>query len=188
MGCDTCSVEGFQDREPIGEDDRVKVRVYEPSDRAACRALYAELVEHHREIYADPTIGGDDPGSGFDDYLETAERVVTWVAVDDHDVVVGMTGLLWSDGESTIEPVIVTHALRHQGLGRMLVETAIEESRRRGASDVNIKPVARNESAIRAFHELGFRTLGHLQLFMNLDRDDTYWRDGIDVHGRSFRH
>jgi GNAT superfamily N-acetyltransferase len=142
---------------------------------------------HHREIYADQTIGGDDPGAGFDDHLSTPQRVVTWVAEDD-GVIVGLTGLFWMDGEATIEPVIVASGRRRQGVGRMLVETAIEESRRRGASDVNIKPVARNESAIRAFHQLGFRTLGHLQLFMSLDRDAAYWRDGIDVHGRHFRH
>jgi hypothetical protein len=51
---------------------------------------------------------------------------------------------------------------------------------------VNIKPVARNASAIKAFHELGFRTLGHLQLFMSLERSEDYWRDGMNVHGCRF--
>jgi GNAT superfamily N-acetyltransferase len=147
--------------------------------------LYAQLVEHHREIYGDSTIGGDDPGSGFDDYLAIPERVMTWVATDD-DTIVGMTGLFWEDGESTIEPVVVDRRSRGNGVGRKLVETAIEESRRRGATDVNIKPVARNASAIQAFYELGFRTLGHVQLFMSLDRDDSYWRAGPDIHGCSF--
>ena len=59
-------------------------------------------------------------------------------------------------------------------------------SRRRGATDVNIKPVARNASAIEVFHELGFRTLGHIQLFMSLDRDSGYWRPGPELHGRAF--
>ena len=47
----------------------VSIRAYEPRDLQACRALHAELVVRHREIYGDPTIGGDDPGAGFDDHL-----------------------------------------------------------------------------------------------------------------------
>ena len=163
----------------------MRVREYRSADLHACRRLYAQLVEHHREIYGDSTIGGDDPGSGFDDYLSIPERVMTWVATDG-DTIIGMTGLLWEGVESTIEPVVVDRRCRGTGVGRSLVETAVEESRRRGATDVNIKPVARNASAIQAFHELGFRTLGHVQLFMSLDRDDSYWRAGPDIHGCSF--
>jgi GNAT superfamily N-acetyltransferase len=97
-----------------------------------------------------------------------------------------MTGLLWEGRESTIEPVVVDRSCRRNGVGRRLVETAVEESRRRGAIDINIKPVARNALAIQAFHELGFRTLGHLQLFMSLDRDASYWHSGPELHGRLF--
>ena len=163
----------------------MEVREYRSADLDVCRRLYAELVEHHREIYGDSTIGGDDPGAGFDDYLAIPERVMTWVATEG-DSVVGLTGLLWDSGESTIEPVVVDWRCHGQGIGRRLIETAVEESRRRGATDVNIEPVARNASAIRVFHQLGFRTLGHLQLFMSLDRDDSYWRAGPEIHGRPF--
>jgi GNAT superfamily N-acetyltransferase len=159
----------------------VEIRPYEPPDLEACRALYAQLVEHHRDIYNDSSIGGDDPGAGFDDYLALPDRVITWVAVD-NDGIVGLTGLLWHEGESTVEPVIVARDRRRAGIGRELLETAIEESRRRGASDVNIRPVARNASAIKAFHQLGFRTLGHLQLFMSLARSEDYWHGGVNVH------
>jgi hypothetical protein len=78
----------------------VEIRKYRSDDLAACRDLYAQLVEHHREIYDDPTIGGDDPGAGFDEYLSLPERVLTWVAIED-GVVVGLTGLLWEGEEST---------------------------------------------------------------------------------------
>lgn len=163
----------------------MEIREYQTTDVEACRRLYGQLVQHHREIYDDATIGGDDPGTGFDEYLATADRVMTWVATDGDDIV-GMTGLLWADGESTIEPVVVDRGHRGSGVGRALVETAIQESRRRGASDVNIKPVARNVSAIQAFHELGFRTVGHVQLFISLDRDSSYWRAGPELHGKRF--
>jgi GNAT superfamily N-acetyltransferase len=163
----------------------VEVREYRATDVDSCRRLYAQLVEHHREIYDDPTIGGQDPGAGFDEYLRAPQRVMTWVATEG-DSIIGMTGLFWEDGESTIEPVVVDRRCRRTGVGRGLIETAVAESRRRGATDVNIKPVARNASAIHAFHELGFRTVGHVQLFMSLDRDNSYWRAGPELHGRQF--
>jgi GNAT superfamily N-acetyltransferase len=163
----------------------VEVREYRPADLEACRRLYAQLVEHHREIYDDPTIGGNDLGAAFDGYLAIPERVVTWVAADG-DTIVGLAGLLWDGQESTIEPVVVDRHCRRTGVGRRLVETAVEESRRRGATDVSIKPVARNASAIQGFHQLGFRTLGHIQLFMSLDRDTSCWRGGPELHGRPF--
>jgi hypothetical protein len=37
-----------------------------------------------------------------------------------------------------------------------------------------------------SLYELGFRTLGHLQLFMSLGRDDSDWRAGLELHGRPF--
>jgi GNAT superfamily N-acetyltransferase len=109
----------------------VVIREYEQDDLDECRRLYVQLVEHHRWIYDDPSIGGADPGAGFDSYLATPERVMTWVAVEG-DRLVGMTGLFWEGEESTIEPVIVDHDSRTRGIGRRLVEAAIEESRRRG--------------------------------------------------------
>lgn len=30
--------------------------------------------------HIDPSIGRDDPGTGFDDYLATPERIASWVA------------------------------------------------------------------------------------------------------------
>ena len=58
-------------------DVQVDVGEFRSTDLDACRGLYTQLVEHHREIYADPTIGGDDPGHAFDEYLPLPERVVT---------------------------------------------------------------------------------------------------------------
>jgi hypothetical protein len=41
-----------------------------------------ELTDHHQWIHDDPSIGRDDPGTGFDDYLATPERIASWVAAD----------------------------------------------------------------------------------------------------------
>ena len=58
----------------------ILVRGYASGDYSACRSLWVELTEQHRRIYQDNSIGGDDPGSGFDSYLEVPERVASWVA------------------------------------------------------------------------------------------------------------
>jgi len=86
-------------------------------------------------------------------------------------------------GASTIELVVVDRRYRRTGVGRALIRTAIAVSRRRGATGVNIKPVARDDSAIQVFHDLGFRTLGRLQLFMSLDGNASYLQPGPDATG-----
>lgn len=53
----------------------VIVRDYADGDYGACRSLWAELTEYHRGIYGNPSIGGDDPGAGFDDYLAIPHRL-----------------------------------------------------------------------------------------------------------------
>jgi len=51
-----------------------------------------ELTDHHRQIYDDPSIGGDDPGTGFDDHLATPGRIASWVA-ELAGTVMGLTGV-----------------------------------------------------------------------------------------------
>jgi hypothetical protein len=38
----------------------VNVREYGSTDLDDCRHLYSQLVGHHRDIYHDPRLGGDD--------------------------------------------------------------------------------------------------------------------------------
>jgi GNAT superfamily N-acetyltransferase len=155
------------------------IRSYRPDDRDACRVLWAELTEHHRRIYGDPTIGGEDPGAYFDTYLATPERAATWVAVVD-GAVVGLTGLFDHGDSGEIEPVVVTEARRGQGIGRALIDHVIGEARARGYTYLAIRPVARNRSAIATFYAAGFQTLGgHVDLTIDLaPRSHGWLRDG----------
>jgi len=166
----------------------VTVRQYAQNDYQACRRLWVELTEHHRTIYGDQTIGGDDPGSGFDDYLEIPERVSSWVAVID-DEVVGLTGLFDHGTSGEVEPVVVTDARRQQGVGRSLIERVVTEASRRGYDYVAIRPVARNVTAIRSFYDVGFRTLGgHIDLTMDLRDRRHRWIGGLTLHGLDFHY
>ena len=171
--------------EPAGTPDLI-VRDYADGDYRACRALWTELTDYHRRIYGDPSIGGDDPGAGFDGYLATPQRIGSWVA-ESHGRVVGLTGLLDRGASGEVEPVVVTEAVRDQGIGRQLISRVVEQALARGYEYLAIRPVARNVAAVRRFHAAGFRTLGgHIDLTMDLTPRRHEWLPGASLHGLDF--
>lgn len=169
---------------PAGPE--VMVRDYAEGDYGACRSLWAELTEYHRGIYGDPSIGGDDPGAGFDDYLAEPHRTGSWVA-ESHGRVIGLTGLFDRGPSGEVEPVVVAAGVRDQGIGRLLISRVTEEARARGYEYLAIRPVARNVAAIRRFHAAGFRALGgHVDLTMDLAARRHEWLPGASLHGLDF--
>lgn len=164
----------------------VIVRDYAEGDYGACRSLWAELTVYHRSIYGDPSIGGDDPGAGFEDYLATSNRIRSWVA-ESRGRVVGLTGLFDWGTSGEVEPVVVAEAARDQGIGRMLISRVVEEARARGHEYLAIRPVARNVAAMQRFYAAGFRTLGgHVDLTMDLAARRHEWLHGASLHGLDF--
>jgi N-acetylglutamate synthase-like GNAT family acetyltransferase len=163
----------------------VEIRAFEERDAAGCRALWAELTNRHRDLYDDPSIGGDDPGSGFDDYRNEFAEAQLWVAERD-GTLVGFAGLIVQGKRAEIEPVVVSSAERRRGIGRKLVDAAVETARAEGIEQVKTRPVARNTDAIGFFHELGFTALGHVELLADFTRPVEYWRPGEHVAGRDF--
>jgi GNAT superfamily N-acetyltransferase len=163
----------------------VTIRRFEERDSAACRGLWAELTRWHRELYDDPSIGGDDPASGFEEYLKEFADARLWVA-ELADSVVGFTGLVVRGNQVEVEPVVVSPGARGQGIGRMLVETAVDVVRAEGVGQIKVNPVMRNAHAIGFFHALGFTALGHVELLMDFRRPADYWRPGERIAGRDF--
>jgi GNAT superfamily N-acetyltransferase len=164
----------------------VIVRDYAEGDYGACRSLWAELTEYHRRIYGDPSIGGDDPGGGFDSYLATSQRIGSWVA-ESRGSVIGLTGLFDRGTSGEVEPVVVAEAARHRGIGRRLISRVVEEARSRGYEYLAIRPVARNVAAVRHFHAAGFQSLGgHIDLTMDLAARRHEWLPGASLHGLDF--
>lgn len=166
----------------------VHIRAYQTRDLAACRDLWRELTERHREIYADASIGGDDPGRHFDVYCQRADLAGSWVA-EIEGRVAGMVGLLIDGDRAEIEPVVVRMPLRGCAIGTQLLRHVTAEAQRRGLRHLSIRPVARNASAMACFHRAGFRLLGHIEMFRVLDgADEARWRPGVNMHGLDFRH
>jgi N-acetylglutamate synthase-like GNAT family acetyltransferase len=164
------------------------VRRYRDDDREACRQLWRELTQTHRDLYEDESIGGEgDLGDYFDEHLDRAGAERVWVA-EMEGRVVGFTSLLVSaEGSSgELEPIVVAPDVRGTGIGRMLVERVVECARELRLRRLDVRPVARNEHAIRFFHELGFDSLGQLELMLYL-ADQKDWPARERVAGREFR-
>ncbi len=192
----------------------MSIRPYRPQDLDACRDLWAELTQVHRDLYGDPTIGGDDPGLYFDHHLALAGPEHLWVAewvptgvsadtsaparsvpkrvkapVGAHDAgrVVGLVGLLVEGEQGQVEPIVVAPGERGHGIGRLLLERAIAEARALGLRFLGVRPVIRNEAAIPWFHRSGFRKLGQVDLFMDLRPEEgRTWRPGPTLAGCAF--
>jgi GNAT superfamily N-acetyltransferase len=166
----------------------VVIRDYEARDYDACRSLWVELTQHHRNIYEDPTIGGDDPGGGFDRYLENPRRRGTWVA-EVKGSVVAFGGLLVHSEEGEVEPVVVSQPYRDKGIGTRLVEHVVEQARAKGVRFLYIRPVARNERAISLYVRLGFNALGGVELLQDLTSSyDRKWKPGIKIFDNELRY
>ena len=87
-----------------------------------------------------------------------------------------------------MEPLVVSEPYRGLGIGRQLAEAVIEAARTRGMPQLKVRPVARNEPAIRFFHKLGFDILGHMELFMDFGpAERQIWKLGERMAGRDFR-
>jgi len=164
------------------------VRPYQPSDRQGCRALWTELAQHHREIYGDPSIGGDDPGLYFDEHLVRVGPERLWVA-EHAGQVVGLVGLIVDGQEAEVEPIVVAAACRSEGIGQALVERVVNEARELGIRYLGVKPVARNLEAIAFYYDCGFRTLGEIEMFMDLRiPPSSIWKPGPELFGHSFKY
>ena len=164
----------------------MKVRNYTDPDIDVCRSLWAEMVQQHRDIYDDPSIGGDNPGLEFDRHIELVGVEKIWLAETEGDVL-GFTSLIIKDQEAEIEPIIVATKHRGKGVGEQLIKHAVEEAKKFNVLCLYVRPVARNKDAISFFYECGFRTVGHIQLFTWLDKSESNtWKEGLDLFGKSF--
>jgi len=162
------------------------IRNYVSTDLERCRSLWAEMVERHREIYEDPSIGGENPGIEFDNHLDKVGPERVWVAEADEEVV-GFASLILDGEQAEVEPMVVASEHRGGGIGRKLLNHVAEEAKRLGVLCLYVKPVARNEEAISFFYDAGFKTLGHIQLFQWLGESfPGQWKKGPELFGKAF--
>lgn len=175
-------------RRPNATKKRIIMEIiqYKPIYLEQCRSLWAENTQHHRDIYNDQSIGGDNPGQEFDQHLNKVGPEKVWIAESDGEII-GLTSLILNGQEAEVEPIIVASGHRGKGIGKALLSYAVEETKKLGILFISVKPVARNEDAISFFYNSGFKTLGHIQLFMWLvESKPDAWKPGPKLFGKSF--
>ena len=65
----------------------------------------------------------------------------------------------------------------------------IEKVKSRHIKYLSVKPVARNKKAISFLYNTGFRKLGHVQLFMELNTTkQDKWETGLTFLGHDFEY
>jgi GNAT superfamily N-acetyltransferase len=161
----------------------VTIRNYALDDLADCRALWVELTAWHREIYDNPGIGGEHPGLQFDEHLHRVGPEHLWVAVVSERVV-GLAGMIPGDREAELEPVVVSKDYRGRGIGLELARSVVAHAKTTGVRFLCTRPVARNAGALRFFHRLGFRVLGHVELLADFAGRE--WKSGCSLAGCDF--
>ena len=167
---------------------KVSIREYQDRDLESCKQLWHELTQRHRDIYFDPSIGGDHPDLAFEKYLKKTNVAGLWLVEQDM-LVLGMAGLLMEGDEAEIEPIVIRSGSRSKGLGTLLIERLKQEAKALGTKYLSIRPVARNIEAVQCFHRAGFSLLGHIDMFLDLSaEDDQGWVDGVTIHGKAFRY
>jgi len=165
----------------------VTIRPYRPLDHRACRELWADLIRTKRELYDDQTIGGTDPGAGFEEYLTRLDLAGIWVAEQRDDGVVGLVGLVLGHRRAgEVEPVVVAEQWRDRGIGRALLQHVAGEAQRRELTALSISPDSRNIEAIRCLHAAGYDVLSSITLTLDLAPRGHTWQDGLDVHELRF--
>lgn len=166
----------------------ITIRSYRDGDLEACRELWVQLTEQHRDIYDAPEIGGEDPGARFDKQLALAGPGQLWVA-EEEGRVVGLAGLQPGNaGGLEIEPVVVAGTHRGRGIGRRLVATTLENAAAAGHKVLSVKVVGRNREAIGFYHALGFDVVGMIELMHDSRPNaDQRWQPGDQVAGLQFR-
>jgi len=166
----------------------VKIRNYKESDNALCQKMWIELTVYHQEIYEDPSIGGENPGQVFNEHLEKYGEENIWVAEVEKNIV-GLVGLIIRGKAAEVEPIIISSSYRKKGIGKKLLQFIINHVREKEIKYLSIRPVARNKNAMKIFYEMGFKTLGNIELFMNLKEEERKkWKTSIEIHDIPFEY
>ena len=137
---------------------QVKIRSATEQDAPAAARLMAQLAEQTR--------GDIDPGveDRLRAMLELPHQYAIFVAGDEEDQVVGLLSAsqrwtLWHTGPcAIIEELVVDEGARRQGIGRALIQAALDWARAQGCSEVEVSTDRDNTDAQAFYNRLGFES------------------------------
>src|SRR6478672_1857730 len=131
--------------EPAAELERLQTRIvpFEPVHEAGFRTLVSETL---REFEIDPDLA--DPAGAYQSL---------WVAVADGEVVGSVALRELTPAERQLKRMYLRPDQRGRGLGRRLLETALERARADGVSVIRLDTGERMEAARSLYEAYGFR-------------------------------
>jgi len=152
-----------------------KLREFSINDLEECVMLYRQMVDHHREIYADENIPYNDEEMRSK-LGRTDANYIKIVAEKDRRIV----GLLTIDIKGRtceLDEILVDKDMRGKGVGTALAEHLKKTAIDRGCAEIQTSFAARNLRALNFYHqEVGLNCLGMIQIFMPLtERGREQW-------------
>jgi ribosomal protein S18 acetylase RimI-like enzyme len=140
---------------------QVRIRPASPNDAPAAVGLMAQLAEFsHGQVDA----GVEER---FRAMLELPTHAI-FVAEDEREQVIGLLSIsqrwtLWHTGPcALIEELVVNEGARGQGVGRALIQAAIDWARAQGCSEIEVSTEADNLKAQAFYQRLGFDSVALL--------------------------
>jgi GNAT superfamily N-acetyltransferase len=152
----------------------IETRGLRDGDLASVRGLLAQLAEHISA--GGRSVAGIDIESIFREMREAPGVYQNWVAVEGERVI-GFLSLMFyktlfhDGGTAQINELIVERDRRGAGVGRLLIERAVAEARRRGMDEIEVGTEKGNAAAQRFYRKNGF--------------DEEYVLLGMEFHGRA---
>lgn len=94
------------------------------------------------------------------------------------DIIVGICGILDMAGEGDISNVAVKEEVRNQGVGYLMVKSAISDCESKGIKDFTLEVRVSNKGAIKLYEKLGFVYEGIRPGFYENPTEDAgiYWK------------
>ncbi|MEM9570885.1 MAG: GNAT family N-acetyltransferase [Pseudomonadota bacterium] len=131
------------------------IRDFTPTDSAAFRDLNLAWVEQYFTVEDEDRAQLDDPQT----HILDKGGAILMAELDGE--VVGTAGLVPGHGDDTLELIKMSarNDVKGQGIGRALMDAAIEKARAMGASKIWLETNTKLEAALALYQRSGFRVL-----------------------------
>lgn len=109
----------------------------------------------------------------YESFADTINREDTiYLAAEENGEILGYLGIWKSLEEGEITNVAVKSGFRGRGIGRSLLETAIEEAGRVGITALTLEVRISNKRAIHLYESMGFQNVGVRPGFYQKPKED----------------
>lgn len=125
------------------------------------------VAELEKKIFSQPW-----SEQGFVDALSMEQNI--FLVAEGEGKVCGYIGMYQSLDEGEITNVAVAPEKRNAGIGRMLMQAALEEAEKHGIVQVVLEVRVSNAPAIRLYEQCGFVNCGIRKGFYDFPKEDAY--------------